>query len=1546
MKKKSIAKVLILVMMLSFLSPFSSLENNNVSFAATNDYYEYNPGDKVGQGYYYNDGTGKVTDNSGNVLFSDLTEGYVMVQDFDVSDIGWLSGNNHLWTRSNMFREDRVENTYRAVTATRNSGYGNGSDDYYKDYVFYTQANWNGNKEQGGMAKTARKIWGYYTADRTGYYQFKVSTDDGHYINFYQDDIFFNPKYDRFNTDDYTYKWYKYYAYGINPIVSPSSKATVKEQIAEEKNTVIPKGTMQVTSSITSELSPIFMKKGEVYPFYIEYFNWGGGGKFYFNERFRTQYGSWSSYDHVNLDALYPDVENKPRVPGDSGLDLTVENGVRVIHGYDNFNGDELDTNVWENVSGFSLRDGELVSNGNLSSIKLKKNYKYYDSYEMTIDLVNIANQDLGYSNGGFGISSGDDIWSHNTRMDRGENNSKWYRTYNVTKYGSISASNIYGDTLRPAVDFDEKDNANQSWQNKPIKLEIKAVASDVKDTYDVTTILHYADGGKDKLKEITDSYRVNELDFNNIYLTSIQPVNNWIVAFDNFDFVAKKNLKFDSLKVDWESHKYGLTWDLVPGASGYTVYYQTGIDSSGRPIIHEYPLSNSDKNDVKLGQLYILDISSYCNHPFKVVAHLDEFDMTSNTVYVGGNASNLTLRGSYSGDNYIASWDDLTVTHKDKINNYTYSLFYYNDEDSTLIPVDGAQNMDKSRASHTFVNLQTSSKYYGKYLKLVANADYGDGDIIKYYSNSVKIKSNIRLGISHVNNQYILGWKSENIFNDYKLHRDANPNNYNDKNNITSPYTAVVNTPDNIEKDGYIYIKVADTDDNYINKHYIVGGNDNGDIEYSNIVYAEGDEKVPVLKWLPTSDGHHLFQWDAFLGATDVKLYYGVTADSVDQEFGEDGNLLTSHSFESISSEYDNKYVQVRFLKNGIWHYSNIIRTLEFDDIGGRINKNSLENNQYDFVVDWEDVTWPEDGNDLSKRMSHYQVYYLNDSGDEVLIQTNVKNSNYTIFDIYGTNSEYLNKEIYVKAICPIKDKFGIEYMGTLISPKIIPRKIQFNQLSGILDDDNKYVLTWAKPVKLLGSVEQEITADAYDILYGPTKESIDKKAVSDMINPVELKQEWDDVTKTGSNKEFYHKFFKVKAKIDGVEYLSNTAYSGEKPVLRIDRFNNDFKLNWDAIEHADAIKVYYEKNKGSKEYEFYELVKLNGDAIVYVLEDMINNKMFEGHYNYKISAVFDGFEIKSDPLIIDSTMMKRPILIGEYKANSNSYDTWWEAIDWADDGYQFYYENTQSDDSNVDDSSYIKMPESEYLLNKEITTKQFKDIENNTYNGKYVRIRAINGNFTAYSNAVNPHLPALKGELDGLFGDDRVEIRLSNSVDIIYNFNVYKDMKKPYFKMVLNGSKYLKFDKTSAYLEKTEGGVTKDLPIRLVSEFDEDTGLTTLYAHLLGNAPIFSANNDVDYKLVVSSSIEVNEKRAKDVYQALRDFKANADNWELPYYIIDKQMTVDGNALGENMFIKYEAHWNTDDRDSVGNTRQSSSEMFEIDIYMKNKAKLPSSL
>ncbi|MBN2900064.1 MAG: hypothetical protein JXO44_14960, partial [Clostridia bacterium] len=830
MFKKRGSILLALIMVFNLFTTFTPFDGSGVVFAE-DDVYVYDPEGQTGDGYYFNDGTAQ-TGDTGLVYFNDTQKGTITVQNYDVSNIGWLSGNENLWTRNNMFDQSKARDRIQ-MDATLNDGYGNTPKAYDTDYVFYKTSSWNGSIEQGGMSKIARRMWGYYTPPQSGSYRFRVISDDGHYINFYLDDIFYDPKYDHYDIGTtYNEKWDRFYENGVNPVANIN------------KDT--PQSPMIVTSNVTTTLPAIQMTQGEVYPFFIEYFNWGGGGKFYFQVSLNG-----GPFQQVNTEHLYPEVINVPRNPN-SGLDLTVENGTRTIHGYDNFNAETIDTNVWENITNFDGSNQMLLSEGGLSSIKMKGNYANYDTYKIRVDILSEGDQAEGLSIGGIGVSSGDEVWTHNLSMDQGVNNDRWYRKYGITEYGSISNSNATGNMLIAEEIVEQQDNPTDVWKNKPIRMEIDAVRLTDGTGYKVSTAFYDVNESGNTgevIKSIVKNYLNDEFDFEEFYLTSIAPEVDWITAFDNYDFVATKYLVFDSLRVDWESNTYKLSWDLVPGATGYKVFYQTGINSSGVPIIQEFPITGTNIESIKDGYITFPDNSAYCNHPFKVIATVDGYDMSSNTVYVGGNASNLVLSGSYNDNDYTATWNDLNIVNKNLVQSYTYSLFYGDTQSTVNLPVEGAQSLSSDQLQYVFEDLQTSSKYYGKYLQLVADVVYTKGEN-HFYSNIIQIKSDIRIEVQHVKDQYVIGWKAENMFEKYRLFRSDDAADFASAGNIPNlTNDLILNVSSSREDNGYIYFKVADTDSTYINKAYIAGGyyaNSTSPNIYSNIAATAGDVTVP----------------------------------------------------------------------------------------------------------------------------------------------------------------------------------------------------------------------------------------------------------------------------------------------------------------------------------------------------------------------------------------------------------------------------------------------------------------------------------------------------------------------------------------------------------------------------------------------------------------------------------------------------------------------------------------------------------------------------
>ncbi len=209
------------------------------------DDYEEDPSDDL---YYY----GNRTDQA---RLDENTQGKLMVQYYNVSNISWNSNSSRdLWTRENMFNESRV----LEMPVMENTILSNGYGDYYDDYIFY----YNGRYTTQPIAKTAQRIWGYYKPNSTGNHQFRIVSDDGHYLKLFNDDIYYSPHYEHYNNGSYANFWNKFYDNG---------------QLALNN--------MRVGANVIGTTTSRYMNKDEIYPIYMEYFNWGGEGKISYSRK-------------------------------------------------------------------------------------------------------------------------------------------------------------------------------------------------------------------------------------------------------------------------------------------------------------------------------------------------------------------------------------------------------------------------------------------------------------------------------------------------------------------------------------------------------------------------------------------------------------------------------------------------------------------------------------------------------------------------------------------------------------------------------------------------------------------------------------------------------------------------------------------------------------------------------------------------------------------------------------------------------------------------------------------------------------------------------------------------------------------------------------------------------------------------------------------------------------------------------------------------------------------------------------------------------------
>jgi hypothetical protein len=1214
-----------------------------------------------------------------------------------------------------------------------------------------------------------------------------------------------------------------------------------------------------------------------------------------------------------------------------AGSDLVTSetNGVITVHAYDDFNGNTINTDLWEETDDFDISSNKLENNGGKDKIKLKGSYKDYDAYSISVELVGLGAQNWYLSNGGFGISgqktissstSQDVIWAFHELMNKVSYRRKYYRSLNITDYASVSQTNRVGDSLIPAIKLDGNRNWNESWANRSIRIEMEADMNAERTGYNCSiSVYEYTNRWKLK-SSVSHYFDKNTLDFNDIFLTAPAAHNNWYIMFDNFEFQARKNVKFDSLEASWENDSYKLTWDEVEDASKYTVYY----DVAGSDVKYTDLLAGETTS------VFVSDTDARSKYKYKVVATVGDSTLTSNQVYIAGNISDaFEISGAFVDDDYAVSWAKLDI---DDNPTFTYSLFYGDSEGTVNTLVEGGETLTSDTLMFTINQIQSSDKYYGKFLELVANVDYGSYGQTKFYSNALQIKSGVKLSLSHAVNQYIFNWETNLLYSSYYLHKNEIEANLSDP-------VALAPNPDIFVKndavDGEISFKIDDTNSAYINKYFVLGGNDRGDIDYSNIVYTESGVVVPTLSWEKSNEGQQVYTWEALAGASQVKLYYGERASEIDMLISDDASMLTTNRFETIKADYENKYVQLRFFKDDIWYYSNIVRTQSFNLTNAEITKDASDSTKKKLTIDWQDIKWVEDGSDDTSRVSYYEVYY-NENGVRNTIATNLKDSNYTIMDIYSTNKDYLGKDIYIESICPVTDGFEITQKLSIKSPVIVPRHIEFNTLIGNFDDERNYTVSWQTPLELNVDA-QNLMVDRYEVFYGVSEELI---TTSDAIFEApysNLEKRYEQVTIDGTGSVYYHKFFKIEAEINNVLYSSNIGYSEDRLELAVNRFEDDFTLVWSDIENASEIKVYYSDTLEG-EYKLYEAANLSGNAKDYTIEDLDDvNKTYNNKY-FKVGALFDTYEISSNSVLID-VKKALPSLEGKFQEDG-SYDLTWQVIDWANDGYQLYYEETKTE-NDVTNTTNVPIDARTYA--KSVIEDSVADVANSEYKEKYVRIVAIDGPMRAFSNAVLIVDPTLEGQLEGAFAGENVGLNIGNRASVVYNFKVFKEMKQPYIKIELNGSKYLSYDKITANLQKIKSTSSEKIPLRLVTEVDATNGNTTLYAHILNENKSLEVESGVAYKLYVTSNVIVNKKNENDVYAALKAHDESLMNWSLPYNIAD--LKVDDVPLDDDMYIRYEAYWNIDDTVSSGDERHTSIELFKIDLKVENRKMLPGS-
>lgn len=1210
-----------------------------------------------------------------------------------------------------------------------------------------------------------------------------------------------------------------------------------------------------------------------------------------------------------------------------SGMEEDYQAGEKVIRVYDDFEDGLLDTSIWEANSRFVEANGRITSRPGLGKLELKGDYSGYDSYSISVDLVDIGGQDWELSNGGVGISNDDYTWVYNERLkfridNWGRKTKDTARFLYLTNYGSINSYyGKYGEYI-VSEQLEPWARVKAKKREDPIRITIEATKKGI-NVYKIDVQVYKLNTGNAVLMD-SYTWENQHFDFREICLAAVEPNYRWYVSFDNFSLEGRKVL-FDTLKATWRDDVYTLAWEPVENAIDYEAYY---LSDYGERFVTWIDAAASKK-------IFIND--TVAAYPYEVRAGLG-YDVPSNKVYLNGNIGDpFEISGSYVGDNYKLSWDALDIAGNP---DYTYSLYYGDSESSIDKLVEGASDLDKSTLEHTMSNLGATSKYYGKYLQLVAKVNNGIYGHTDFYSNKIQVKSDLRLGANAIGDYFIFTWLKEDRFKEYTLYRDA------DKDNLKAPAGQGI-AHDSIDFNKVtvvgdtVYMKKSALDTGYLNKYFVLSAMDGTNRFYSNIIRMTNNTDKPSLSWSQDASNIQL-QWSPLAGASKVELYSGDSVTDINTLVTTDLDLSQTTSISLVKNDYKNKYIRARFFKDDVWHYSDIITTVAIETLESKIGLAPSNDGKYDFVLDWSDIIWPKKNEGSAAIQSTYSLYYKNDQGQAISIKENLAESNYTIEDIYGDKKDLLGKEIFLRVSRSATDQYGIDYSLVLESEHYIPKKLKFDGLEGKFDDDSNYNLSWEKPLEL-DVDEQTLTVSSYELKYGPSKLLTDRTLIG-LTSPLAVTHSLADVAEEGTGKNYYHKFFNVFATINNICYTSNTVYSGETIELRAERFSDDFTLLWAINNNADAVEAYYADSEDG-DYNIYEPANLGGASNKLLIEDLDDtNKQYNNKY-FKIAAEFDGHKIYSNAIKLNVTD-GLPSIEGEYVVGDD-FKVTWDALDWTVDDYVLYYEKKETEDDQTT-ISYEEVVGYNLSNSSGKYTATINNVSSTIYNNQRVLIAAETEFLKVYSNAVRVEDPTIKGQMEGIFAEDNVNLKVGNRKEMVYNFKVYKDMMLPYIKIEFFGSKYLMFDKISASLEKEEGGTRSLIDISLVTEFDEETGNTVVLVHPAEENAKFDANSAITYKLMVNAAITVNDKYETEVYKALKDLGDNKGetlkSWMLPYYIADLQ--VKGKAIDENLSVGYKVYWNTDNSPSTGDQRQTYQELFNIDIDVKNKNNLPGSM
>lgn len=1181
--------------------------------------------------YYYGNGTDfdKLDENS---------KGKLMVQYYDVSDISWKSNSSRdLWNRTNMFSENRVIDTPVMVEAIENNGYG----DYYDGYIFYK----NGTYTEGPISKTAQRIWGYYKPNRTGWYKFRVTSDDGHYFKMFNDDIYNSPHYDHYNNGTYANQWNRFY-----------------------NNGELELDNMIVTSNVQEKTDWRYMRTDEIYPVYMEYFNWGGSGKFYIEETYQHD----NQFTKVAQDKFYAAIAGEPIPESNSGIDVTVENGIRRVHAYDDFDDGSISDLVWADVNRFNEFDGTLNSLSGLASIQLKNEYAEYDAYKIQVSLVNIDDQTKKYSNGGIGITEGNSIWVNQLQVTQ-KSDRKWYRYFDVTKYGTVSSQLPNGERYKDAW-FNKNNNGKKSWRNKSLKMVVDAEKLPNGEGYDVTVSIYEIKNNDFKLlTTVNTTTEDSNLDFNKIYLADIMPYGGWSVSFDDFDFVAVKDTRFTSLNVSHKDDDYILDWEAIEGAQKYVVYYGNDENSVGTKYGGDIDASTTS--------LAIPDdLSGYNSKYFKVVAVISDKEIGSNTVKLNGNISMSVLQGEFDASDYLLTWDKLNGADK-------YQLYYGDTPTAieTLLPDSG--DMNSNTISKRLENMESTSPYYNKYFQLRAI----DGDIT-YYSNAIKVEDNLRLGLEYKEDNYYLKWVSDATFTSYDIY-------YGDSE------TTITTLYENKGRDDR-ESKISDTSV-LKNKYFTVVGKSGSRRVISNHVKLIDDITIAPLEWTLLEDGTQSLSWGSFDQPEMMTLYYGETLDAMTSVMSNPENLPNGTvTYTTKDSEYLNKFIQLKFVKNGISYYTNIVRSAQFSDATATVKANN-DRDKKDLLIEW--------ANDPIAL--GYEIRYRKpgstDGGVLIIGDLPAGTSSYNIEDIYGLNKDYLNKEIIVIA----KYGDGVE----VSSQPVIAKEVVFDSFEGNLKTSSVFEMSWDAPGVTVNGQEEDAVVSYYTIKYGA---NIQVDTTVESAGALEaLNYTISDVSNDSSSAgyDYYEKYFTVYAMIDDIAYESNVIKSLPENILTVSHVNGDYVLDWNKVKSAVSYKVIY----GDDELDLnkqYEGV-LSSDDLTKVISDL---KDVSDKYFRVLAVLGDGTEIPSNvvKLLGDQTMSTLTGVV-----NGTDYDLSWTAFD-SPESYKLVYMDK------------INGVETEVVTADPLTNSTLVGVIENlkatVYNDKFIRLIAKKGEIEFKSNVI----------------------------------------------------------------------------------------------------------------------------------------------------------------------------------------------------------------